>query len=130
MNTSSRKRNRFFFLLVVAFLGCCAVLAFSSCSKKASAAIIGKWQVQGQKDKVEFRKDGTVITSNGTTSEPPGKYAFTDGSHMSLQIITGNTNEPEISIRCEVHIHGDKMDMTMTVPGQGRQQKAHFTRLK
>jgi len=130
MNTTSRKHNRSFSLLIVAFLGCFAVLAFSSCSKKASAAIIGNWQVQGSKERVEFRKDGTVITSIGTTSEPPGKYVFTDASHMSLQIISGNTNEPGISVRCEVHIHGDQMDITMTAPGQGQQHKAHFTRLK
>lgn len=130
MNTTAQKPNRFSSMLAIALMGCCAVLALSSCSKKASSAIIGKWQVQGSKERVEFRNDGTVITSNGTTSEPPGKYVFTDASHMSVQIITGNTNEPEISASCEVHIHGDKMDMTLTVAGQGRQQKAHFTRLK
>jgi hypothetical protein len=128
MNASSRKRNRFSSLLAVALLGCCAVLAFSSCSKKASVAIIGKWRVQATKEIVEFRKDGTFI--NPQDQKQNGKYTFTDGSHMNLQINTGNTNMPEMSASCEVHIHGDKMDMTMTVPGQGRQQKAHFTRLK
>ena len=49
---------------------------------------------------------------------------------MNLQIDTGNTNMPEMSASCEVHIHGDKMDMTVTVSGQRQQQKTHFTRLK
>ena len=141
MRTASLKRDLFPSLLIAALLSCCAVLLLSSCSKKASAAIIGKWQVQGSKERVEFRKDGTVVTINDTTAGPPGntrtiqqettdKYTFTDASHMSLQISTGNTNMPEISASCEVHINGDKMDMTLTISGQGQQQKTHFTRLK
>jgi hypothetical protein len=114
-------------LLVVALLSSCAVLLLSSCSKKASVAIIGKWQVQGSKETVEFRNDGTVI--NPQDQKQNGKYTFTDGSHMNVQINTGNTNMPETSASCEVHIHGDKMDMTVTVPGQP-QQKTHFKRLK
>ncbi len=128
MNTSTRKRNRFSSTLTVALLGCCAVLAFSSCSKKTSAAIIGKWQVQATKEIVEFRKDGTFF--NPQDQKQTGKYTFTDGSHMNLQINTGNTNMPEMSASCEVHIHGDKMDMTVTVPGQRQQQKQIFARLK
>jgi len=133
MRTSSLKRNLFPSLLIAALLSCCAVLLLSSCSKKASDAIIGKWRVQSTKETVEFRKDGTII--DGTVNNPQnqkqnGKYTFTDGSHMNLQINTGNTNMPEVSASCEVHIHGDKMDMTMTVSGQRQQQKVHFTRLK
>ena len=141
MRTSSLKRNLFPSLLIVALLSCCAVLLLSSCSKKASAAIIGKWQVQESKERVEFRKDGTVITSQDITAGPPGntrsieqettgKYTFTDGSHMNLQINTGNTNMPAISFSCEVHINGDKMDMTMTAPGGRQQHKANFKRLE
>ena len=141
MHSSSPKRGRLSSLLIVALLGGCAVLTFSSCAKKASVAIIGKWQVQKQQEEVEFRKDGTVITSHETTAGPPGntrsfkeestgKYAFTDGSHMNLQIYEGDTNAPVVSIRCEVHINGDQMDMTMTAGGQGQQRKVSFKRLK
>ena len=141
MRTSSLKRDLFPSLLIAALLSCCAVLLLSSCSKKASAAIIGKWRVQSTKETVEFRQDAMVITSQDITAGPPGstrsieqettgKYTFTDGSHMNLQINTGNTNMPEISASCEVHINGDKMDMTLTVSGQRQQQKTHFTRLK
>jgi hypothetical protein len=128
MRTSSLKRDLFPSLLIAALLSCCAVLLLSSCSKKASAAIIGKWRVQATKEIVEFRQDGTFITLQDQKQN--GKYTFTDGSHMNLQINTGNTNMPEISASCEVHIQGDKMDMTLTISGQGRQQKTHFTRLK
>ena len=128
MRTSSLKRELFPSLLIAALLSCCAVLLLSSCSKKASAAIIGKWRVQATKEIVEFRQDGTFI--NPQDQKQTGKYTFTDGSHMNLQIDTGNTNMPEMSASCEVHINGDKMDMTLTVSGQRQQQKTHFTRLK
>ena len=128
MRTASLKRDLFPSLLIAALLSCCAVLLLSSCSKKASDAIIGKWRVQSTKDTVEFRKDGTFI--NPQDQKQNGKYTFTDGGHMNLQINTGDTNMPEVSASCEVHINGDKMDMTMTVSGQRQQQKTHFTRLK
>ena len=128
MRTASLKRDLFPSLLIAALLSCCAVLLLSSCSKKESAAIIGKWRVQSTKETVEFRQDGTFITLQDQKQN--GKYTFTDGSHMNLQINTGNTNMPEISASCEVHIQGDKMDMTVTVSGQGQKQKTHFTRLK
>jgi hypothetical protein len=128
MNHSPQKFVYRIPMFIAVVFSCSAVLILSSCSKKASTAIIGKWQVQGSKETVEFRKDGTVL--NPQNQNQSGKYTFTDGSHMNLQINTGNTNLPEMSARCEVHINGDKMDMTMTVPGQGQQTKAHFTRLQ
>jgi hypothetical protein len=103
-------------------------LILSSCSKKASTAIIGKWQAQATKEIVEFRQDGTLI--NPQNEKQNGKYTFTDGSHMNMQINTGETNLPVMSASCEVQIHGDTMDMTVTVAGQGQKQITHFTRLK
>ena len=140
MNISSIKRIRFPSLLVVVLLCSGAVLLLPSCSKKASAAIIGKWQVQGSKERVEFRKDGTVVTFHDITAGPPGntrsieeettgKYIFTDRSHMSLQINAGNTNQPPLSISCEVHIHGNRMDMNMTAQGENQRHKTNFKRL-
>ena len=133
MNATSPKSGLFSSLLVVALLSCCATLILSSCSKKTSDAIIGKWQVQGQKETIEFRKDGTVITSGATGNtqdETTGKYTFADGNHMDLQINTSNTNEPVISVSCEVHIHGNKMDATMTTPGDSQRHKVNFKRLE
>ena len=128
MNYSSRKFCSHTRIIILLLLACCAVPIFSSCSKKASDAIIGKWRVQSTKETVEFRQDGTFI--NLQDQKQNGKYTFTDGSHMNLQINTGNTNMPEVSASCEVRINGDKMDMTLTVSGQRQQQRTHFTRLK
>ena len=133
MGTSSLRRNLFPSFLIVALLSSCATLILSSCSKSPSAAIIGKWQVQGQKETIEFRKDGTVITSGttgNTQDETTGKYTFADGNHMDLQINTSNTNEPVISVSCEVHIHGNKMDATMTTPGDSQRHKVNFKRME
>jgi hypothetical protein len=128
MNATSHKSGLFSNLLVVALLSCCATFILSSCSKKPSDAIIGKWQPQGSKEPVEFRKDGTLV--NPQNPNQNGKYTFTDGSHMNLQINTGNTNKPTMSMTCEVRINGNKMDWTMTGPDLSQQQKTHFTRLK
>lgn len=140
MNNPSFKRNLFPSLLIVALLSCCAVLVLSSCSKKASAAIIGKWRDQSTKETVEFRKDGTLITAQEITAGPPGNtqtvknettgtYTFTDSSHMDMQINTGNTNQPAISVSCEVHIDGDKMNIVATVSGD-RHHRTQRTSLK
>ena len=80
-------------LFIAVLFGCCAVLSLSSCSKKASDAIIGKWRAQSTKETVEFRKDGTLI--NPQNEKQNGKFTFTDGSHMNLQINTGKTNQPD-----------------------------------
>jgi hypothetical protein len=128
VNTSPSRHHRFPNWFIVASFIFCATLFLTSCSKKTSDAIIGKWRAQPSKEIVEFRPDGTVI--NPQDEKQHGNYTFTDGSHMNLKINTGNTNMPEMSASCEVHIHGDKMDMTITVSGQDRQQKTHFTRLK
>ena len=128
MRILSIKRIRFPSFLVVALLSSCAVLLLPSCSKKTSDAIIGKWQPQGSKEQVEFRKDGTLV--NPQNPNQNGKYTFTDGSHINLQINTGNTNKPTMSMTCEVRIDGNKMDWTMTGPELSQQQKQHFKRLK
>jgi hypothetical protein len=115
MNNPSFKRNRFSALLIVALFSCCAALGLSSC--------------------------GTVITTEDITAGPPGNthtleqettgtYTFTDGSHINLQINTGDTNQPAISVSCEIQIHGDKMDVAVTAPGEKQQHKAIFKRLQ
>jgi hypothetical protein len=130
VNTSSRKHRGFSSLLIVALLGCCAVLTLSSCSKKASVAIIGKWRVQGQREILQFRKDST-FTSSGAGDTENGTYTFTDDSHMKVEINVGNsgTNAP-IVVNCTVHIHGDAMDVAATMPGQSKPYMSHLKRVK
>ena len=141
MNASSSKRRQFFSRLIVIFLICCWALVLSSCSRKASTAIIGKWRVQSTKETVEFHKDGTIISSQQTTAGPPGNeqtvtnettgtYTFTDASHMNLQINTSNANQPTMSVSCEVHIDGDKMNVTATVAGSSQPQRSVLRRVK
>ena len=141
MNNPFCKRNRVIRLLITTFFGCCVALVLSSCSKKPGAAIIGKWRAQATEEIVEFRKDGTVITTKDITAGPPGntrtqqdettgKYTFTDGSHMDLQINEGDTNRPALSVSCEVQIHGDTMELGVSMPGQKELHKTMFKRLK
>ncbi len=126
---------------IVLTCGCCAALTLTSCSKKASTAIIGKWRDQSTKEVVEFRKDGTLASSQEITAGPPGNtqtvknettgtYTFTDASHMNMQIQTGNTNQPTVLVRCEVRIDGDKMNVIATVPGERQSQRAILKRVK
>ena len=128
MKATSPKNGLFTSWLAIALLSCCVTLILSSCSKKANDAIIGKWRTHATKEIVEFRKDGTFV--NPQDQKQNGKYTFTDGSHMNLQIDTGNTNMPEMSASCEVHIHGDKMEMIITDSKSGIQSRATFQRLK
>jgi hypothetical protein len=141
MDNSHPGRGRFPNWLTVALFIFCAALLLTSCSKKASTAIIGKWRAQDTKETVEFRKDGTVVTARDTTADPPGdtqtlthettgKYNFTDANHMDVQINTGDTNQPSVSISCEVRINGDKMTIAMTNPGNRQQHRTSFKRLE
>lgn len=141
MNATSPKCGLFSSLLVVALLSCCATLILSSCSKKTSVAIIGKWRAQATKEIVEFRKDGTLITAQEITAGPPGNtqtvknettgtYTFTDSSHMNMQINTDNTNQPTISVSCEVRIDGDKMSIVATVSGHRQPQRTSLKRMR
>jgi hypothetical protein len=126
MSITLWKRSQFSCLFIVALFGCCAVLTWSSCSKKPSAAIIGKWEVQDDKEIVEFHADGT-LTSSGSGDNDNGTYTFTDDSHMKVAI--NDTNEP-IVLNCTVHIQGDAMDMTMTLPGENKPTTSHLKRIK
>ena len=113
---------------------CCAAVILSSCSKKPSKALIGNWQVQGQSAQVEFRKDGTLAsTERGHTQT--GTYKFTDDTHLQMEINTGNTNiqgQATITVACELAMHDDAADLTMTMPGSAQNQKeiAHLKRIK
>jgi hypothetical protein len=142
MDNSPPRRGRFSNLFNVGFLFLGATLLLTSCSKKASTAIIGKWRVQSTRETVEFRKDGTLTSSQETIAGPPGgnaqtitnettgKYTFTDSGHMNVQINTSNTNQPTISATCEVRVDGDKMRITMTIPGERQPKQTSFKRVR
>jgi hypothetical protein len=89
--------------------------------------------VDGTQTVTEFHKDGTFLsTDNGKGT--PGKYRFTDDSHLEMEITANvqGTNTLRISVNCEIAFHGDKADLTVTVPGrQGApsvSQTLHYTR--
>ena len=108
-----------------------ATLISSSCSKKPSKAIIGKWYVEGQSALVEFRKDGT-LTSTENGHAVPGTYKFTDNTHMQLEIDVNGSNK--VNVACEIAVHGDKADFTLTIPApdgsHSNKQTAHLKRIK
>ena len=118
-------------MFIAALLGCCAVLTLSSCSKKASAAIIGKWRVQGESAIIEFRKDGTLTISHNTGpatgQTEDGTYTFTDSSHMKMELKTGDSGKkaPQIA-NWTVQIHGDAMDMSVVI----KRYESHLNRIK
>jgi hypothetical protein len=111
----------------VALLGCAAILTLSSCSKKTSSAIIGKWRVQGQgetvQETIQFHKDGTFTSSE----DGNGTYTFADDNHMKLEI--NDTNAPLV-LNYTVQIHGDAMDVTMDITGANKPIKLHLNRIK
>jgi hypothetical protein len=139
MKTRCWKRRHYFYLIVLPLLVCCAVLGLSSCEKKAKVAIIGKWQVSGGNDTCEFRKDGVFVNIHEKTIGPPenahvfkqetaGTWDFEDASHLHVLLDQGG-----IFIQFRVHIHGDRMNGTMTVgdsPQHTKQYEINLKRLK
>jgi hypothetical protein len=112
----------------------CAAVVLSSCSKKPSKAIVGKWHVQGQTAVVEFKKDGTLTnTDHGRTDT--GTYKFTDGSHMQVEINVpaGNSgSNMTVTVSCAVTVRGELVDLLMTVPSEPKAgpQTVHLRRIK
>ena len=106
-------------------------LILSSCSKKPSKAIIGKWYVEGQSALVEFRKDST-LTSTENGHAVPGTYKFTDDTHMQLEIDENGSNK--VNLACEIAVRGDKADFTLMIPApdglHSNKQTVHLKRVK
>jgi len=140
MKNSSNIRLQFS-TSILALLCCCAAMMFSSCSKKAGNAIVGKWEVQGQKATVEFKPDGTMINSEGDGMQN-GKYSFSDATHMKMEIALPKGEMPpgmkmpdSVAVDCVVTINGDDMDMQMSmmIPGETNAiptQSVHMKRIK
>jgi hypothetical protein len=110
-----------------------AALLLCSCKKTPQQKIVGTWNVDGSPSVVEFHKDGTFVsTDNGKGT--PGKYRFTDDSHLEMEARANvrGTNTIYVSINCEIAFHGDKADLTLTIPGKPGtapvSQTLHYTR--
>jgi hypothetical protein len=129
MKASPPKRSRFPFLLLLP--GCCVILTLSSCSKKTSETIIGKWRTQDSEEIVEFRKDGTFTDTSKAGSIDKGTYAFTDDNHIKVELDAGNgdTNAPTV-VNCMIRVHGDEMDSEAMVPGNPKAVRSHLKRIK
>jgi hypothetical protein len=137
MNNSPNPRLTFS-PLILALLCCCSAMMFSSCSKKTSNSIIGKWQVQGQKATVEFKSDGTMINS-AEGHAPTGKYTFSDDTHMKIEMamqkaLPPGANVPaSITVDCVLKINGDDLDIdvTMNIPGETHNKETtHMKRIR
>ena len=113
-----------------------AALIFSSCKKTPQERILGKWNVEGQSTVVEYRKDGTAVTTAQNGEQSTSKYQFTDGSHLELEAsVKAGTNTITLRLDCTVVFHDDQADMTLNLPGQGPgkppvSKTLHYTRVK
>ena len=139
MNNSSNRRPTFS-PLILTLLCCCTAIIFSSCSKKASNSIVGKWEVPGEKSIIEFKPDGTMTVNSGGKAVA-GKYSFSDETHMKMEIaipkeeLPPGMNMPDsMTSDCVVKINGDSLDMDVTtnIPGQAQSHKetSHLKRIK
>jgi hypothetical protein len=110
-----------------------STLLLCSCKKTPQQKIVGTWNVEGSPSVMEFHKDGTLVsTDNGKST--PGKYRFTDDSHLEMETVLNvqGTNTLQLKFNFEIVFHGDKADLTLTIPGkQGAppvSQTLHYTR--
>jgi len=131
MRTLTRRQIGFLMPLVGALS---AALVLSGCKKTPQQQILGKWRVEEKQSVVEYHKDGTyVATQDGKTST--GNYSFPDDSHLEWNISTkSGTNTIILRINCEIVFHGDKADLTTTIPSQpgapGFTNTIHYIREK
>ena len=128
--------TQYFRSLIFTGLVCfAAALLLSSCSQKTpQEQIVGKWNVQGQSNVMEFRQDGTVMTTeNG--KEKPSKYKFLNDTNLQIELhVDAGTNQILVQLTFDVAIHKDTADFSLTVPGKGgapgTTQTMHLSRVK
>jgi hypothetical protein len=129
MRISTRPHFGLFIRTALFCLG--AALLLSSCAKKPQDAIIGKWKVDENQSTVEYRKDGTMVTSQDG-KDIMGKYEFVDNTHLKLEsteLQGGNTVIMRFS--CELAIHGDKAEISTTLGSNPPVKRTlHYTRVK
>ena len=129
MNHHSQKFFSNISVLIAVMFACCAVFVLSSCSKKPSNAIIGKWLYPGGSGTIEFRNDGTATITQEKAQlaghNMEGTYTFTDANHMTMQMTPADnkTKTPQ-TINCIVQVHDDSMDWEII------QVHTHLTRQK
>lgn len=131
----------------------CAVLFLSGCGNKPKDLIVGKWESSegDKKETVEFKKDGTVETSDKMKMGKGAKYKFTDDTTMELSIEfpeeeykglkafmeldKSEGDKPVLddanhSIKMKMKVEVTKDELTMT-PLVGKDQKAQkFKKVK
>ena|ERR1022692_3020819 len=123
MNLHSQKIFSHISVIIIVMFACCAVFVLTSCSKKPSTAIIGKWLYPGEVGTIEFRKDGTVTLFQNTGPlaghNMEGTYTFTDENQMTLRMKPVGDNNPRMmqTVNFIVRIHDDSMDWAM-IQGQ------------
>jgi len=106
----------------------------SSCKKSPQQKMLGKWNVNGGQSVVEYRKDGTFVTTQNGRSTI-GKYRFSDDSHLDLELSSrSGTNALTLRLNCEIAFHGDEADMTASIASKtgapAVSQVLHYTRVK
>jgi hypothetical protein len=96
-----------------------AAMILSSCSKKKpQEQILGKWSIQGQSSMVDFRKDGTIITTtDGKDSSATYKFVNDTNIEMETSAMVG-TNKVSFRIPASLAIRGDTVDLSMMLPQQ------------
>ncbi len=111
-----------------------AALILSSCSKTPQQQILGKWSVEGKPSVVEFRKDGTVITTDDGVATP-AKYTFLNNSNVEMQMTAPvGTNKIAVRVNFTVDIQENTADFSITAPPRPgeppRTQTMHLKRIK
>ena len=121
-------------LIFLAATFCAVALCVVSCSKKPQQAIVGKWNVQGKDMVVEFRKDGTMISSQKGV-DTIDKYLFLDDTHVQLDMnATAGNDMIKVRVTADVVVQGDNASITIAVPVRAGMpavlQTVHYTRIK
>jgi hypothetical protein len=92
-------------------------MVLSSCSKKPQEQIVGKWTEPGEPNVLEFRKDGTAITTKPDGTQTAAKYKFLNDTNLQMEVdLKGGTNTLHLQLTFGVAIHGDTADLTLAAP--------------
>ncbi len=94
------------------------VLALSGCSRSVQSAAVGKWQVKGTKETMEFHSNGTCQGTDRYGRTVTGKFAFIDADHIKLELTTSSVDKAS-GVRsvdhgsgvAEIAVQGDSLDL-------------------
>ena len=133
MNNASHRGSSYHGpLSAVIIVGGAIALALSACSANVKSGISGKWQVNGSKETMEFRRDGTCRGSDKYGGVVTGKFAFVDADHIKVELTTTSVDKAK-GIRSvdhgsgvvEIVVQGDSLDI---IDGDG--PPTHYQRVK